>query len=119
MRMIAAAVLVLALSTAAAADQVADDFVLTGTVAPGSVVSLRGEWTAASNAVPVFLRALNAREDVPASNTDLAEGVLKFTVPPGIRRCASAAGSPPTDTCPAAGCLRAWRPAFRSDTFSA
>jgi len=85
MRMIAAAVLVLALSTAAAADQVADDFVLTGTVAPGSVVSLRGEWTAASNAVPVFLRALNAREDVPAGNTDLAEGVLKFTVPPSLR----------------------------------
>jgi hypothetical protein len=85
MRMMAAVVLVLALSTTAGADKVADDFVLTGTVAPGSVVSLRGEWTPASNAVPVFLRALNAKEDTAAGNTDLAEGVLKFSVPASLR----------------------------------
>jgi hypothetical protein len=88
MRMMAAAVLVLSLATTVGADQFADDFALSGTFAPGSVVSLRGEWTAASNAIPVFVRAVNGKEDAPSGNTELANGVLRFTLPqtlnPGV-----------------------------------
>src|SRR6185295_19651890 len=88
MKAIAAALLVLVIAARAApagADQAfKDDFALAETVAPGSPVSLRGDWTPDQNAVDVYLRAANTTQDVVAGRTELTSGVLRFTVPANL-----------------------------------
>lgn len=80
MRVVAVVSFALAVASQAAADQVKQDFALSGAVAPGSPVTIKGDWTA-SNQIPVFLRAVNTTDDTPVGNTEVASEQVKFIVP--------------------------------------